>query len=183
MSTLRRAIVNHSRNIVQRNIILRQLRSSKSKAPRPSSNSITTREVEVEEKNPWIAQKDPAGSGLIYYWNTRTNETTALGAARPAHWIEVDDPAGSSLTYWWNPETNETTALGAVKPTQAITGSEINTVIRRPMPFGGIMHQQQQQQQAFQQQQPVSLGKSMSMYFTLGVGMTLGMVMVRMILG
>ena len=30
-------------------------------------------------KRVWLAEKDPQGSGLIYYWNTETKETTALG--------------------------------------------------------------------------------------------------------
>ena len=33
----------------------------------------------AKPKRVWLAEKDPQGSGLIYYWNTETKETTALG--------------------------------------------------------------------------------------------------------
>lgn len=34
--------------------------------------------------DPWEAVPDPAGSGKVYWWNTATDEVTAVGAPRPA---------------------------------------------------------------------------------------------------
>jgi hypothetical protein len=42
------------------------------------SNSITI-STTASTTNPWKAVVDPKGSGLVYYWNPQTNETTALG--------------------------------------------------------------------------------------------------------
>ena len=44
------------------------------------NNSITT-STTASITNPWKAVVDPKGSGLIYYWNPQTNETTALGSS------------------------------------------------------------------------------------------------------
>jgi hypothetical protein len=91
--------------------------------------------------NPWKPVKDKK-TGLMYYWNPETKETTAVGARKPEHWVELPDPSGkTSLTYWWNPETQETTALGVLKPTsnRVITlksGGNILTDPRPPMTFG-----------------------------------------------
>ena len=43
------------------------------------NNSITT-STTPSITNPWKAVVDPKGSGLVYYWNPQTNETTALGS-------------------------------------------------------------------------------------------------------
>lgn len=112
-------------------------------------------------KSAWVTQKDPKGTGLSYYWNTETNETTALGAPKPAEWLEVQTEGGQS--YFWNPETDETTALGAPKPPSVAQ-------VYSALPF---TRPQQQQ----------SLGGSMLTYLTLGFGMTIGMLAVRIALG
>lgn len=47
-----------------------------------NSSSITTSTTTTGDsrtKNPWEAVVDPKGSGLVYYWNPQTNETTTLG--------------------------------------------------------------------------------------------------------
>ncbi len=138
------------------------------------ANKLMLRDEKQSLKNPWNPVQDPKGSGLVYYWNKETNETTALGAPRPQHWVEVNDPNGSDKTYWWNPDTNQTTPLGASKP-----GANTSLV---NVPESS--NAQVQPYQAFQQmQQPMTLGKSMRMYFVLGFGMTLGMIAVRVLLG
>lgn len=124
----------------------------------------------TNSKNPWVAVKDPkAQTALVYYWNQQTGETTALGAPKPRHWVEVKDPNGSALTYFWDPETNEVTALGAPKPGSIQAGSNVHQSVVFPR---------------FQQQQvPTTFGGTMKLYFGLGVGMSIGMMLVRAILG
>jgi hypothetical protein len=113
--------------------------------------------------SPWKQQTDPNGTGLVYWWNPETNETTHLGSPRPNHWIEVQDPAGSSLTYWWDPETNQTTQLGAPRP--------------------HFLPVTQQAQQTFPPVQQVSFGKQMTHMVGMGFGMTMGMIAIRFLLG
>lgn len=112
--------------------------------------------------NPWKQQTDPKGSGLVYWWNPETNETTHLGSLRPQHWVEVQDPNGSSLTYWWNPETNETTPLGSPRPHYL---------------------QAFQSPQHLQPVQPTSFGGHMIQMMGVGFGVTMGFIVIRAILG
>lgn len=112
-------------------------------------------------QSPWVEQKDPKGSSLTYWWNTKTNETTALGAPKPIEWVEVRHESG--MTYWWDPESNRTTALGAPRPPsqlQAYTQPIFTPPISTP-----------------------SLGSSMLHYMTLGFGLSMGMILVRVLLG
>ena len=53
---------------------------------RSRMTGIVTREPPgpMTTSDPWVAVKDPNGSGQIYFWNQHTDETTALGAARPS---------------------------------------------------------------------------------------------------
>mmetsp|Transcript_21456 Transcript_21456/g.22182 ORF Transcript_21456/g.22182 Transcript_21456/m.22182 type:complete len:120 (+) Transcript_21456:65-424(+) len=37
--------------------------------------------------NPWKQQTDPNGSGLTYWWNPESNDTTSLGSPRP-HYLQ-----------------------------------------------------------------------------------------------
>lgn len=120
----------------------------------PAASSIT------RPQSPWVEQRDPQGSSLTYWWNTKTNETTALGAPKPIEWVEVRHESG--MTYWWDPESNQTTALGAPRPP-----SQLQTY--RPP--------------AFTTASSPSLGTSMLHYMTLGFGLSLGMVLVRVMLG
>ena len=87
----------------------------------------------------WVEVPDPKGTSQSYWWNKKTNETTALGATKPETWIEQRDPAGSSLTYWWNPETNITTALGELPPTVYSSPSSPIQFSSQPTTFGGLM--------------------------------------------
>lgn len=140
-----------------------------------SSNSLvdlTSKPVSLSTvKNPWVEQKDPNGSGLTYFWNTETNETTPLGSTKPKHWVEVKDPNGSELTYWWDPEAHETTALGAPKPSHlATTTTTSGAVYQRPF---GVQNNEP----------PQTLGGSMKTMFYWGIGMTFAFAAVRAVIG
>ena len=111
--------------------------------------------------------KDPKGSNLTYYWNTETNETTPLGAAKPRHWIQIYDN-NNNLSYWWDPESNETTALGAPKPIDTIHN------------IGNISSHSNYNNN---DNSKSSFGSMIVTYMTLGIGMTVGMTLVRVILG
>jgi hypothetical protein len=113
---------------------------------------VVPEELRKSMKTPWVEVKDSQKSGLVYYWNRETNETTALGAPKPQHWVELRDPNGSELTYWWNPETNQTTSLGVPKPNTIQINSQFN------------------QYQSISQ--PQSLGSRMKTYFALGIGVS-----------
>ena len=110
--------------------------------------------------SPWQAVKDPKGSSLVYYWNSTTNETTALGAPKPAVWLMQTDPKGSGQIYYWNPETQETTALGAPNPNYVSNGKQFQQI-----------------------SQPQTLGGSMITYLGLGLGLGLGVALVRIMIG
>ena len=110
---------------------------------------------------------------MTYYWNTETNQTTPLGARKPRHWIEVHDKNGTGLSYWWDPDSNETTALGASKPSDLERQISINNPINR---LGHISSQNNNNTAP-------SFGRTMVTYVTLGVGMTFGITLVRVLLG
>lgn len=180
------------------------LESRKTKRPKTAPKE--------QHPNPWVARKDPEGSGRIYYWNTETNETTALDAPRPSNWVPLKDPKHSGEVYWWNPETDETTPLGASKPANTddagnqitVYAAGVNSSLHSPsrnnsnnsidyqqqrsppthsgMPFGPNSRLQQYQQQ-HQHYQQQSLGGSMVTYFTWGVGLTFAMITVRAVFG
>ncbi|CAE7861663.1 unnamed protein product, partial [Symbiodinium necroappetens] len=82
-------------------------------AAKPVAASATKAPTPIADD--WQEVQDPSGNS--YWWNKRTNETTAVGAAKPGpdQWQQVKDPS-SGQSYWWNKETNQTTALGAPKP-------------------------------------------------------------------
>lgn len=143
------------------NIYKRTLNTSNKRQLVPLQNGLIP-----NTSNPWKQQTDPNGSGLIYWWNSETNETTHLGSPKPQHWIETQDPNGSNLTYWWNPETNQTTALGESRPHYL------------------QQYQQQQQSLPFQQQvQPVTFGRSLIHMVGLGFGVSFGIILIRVFLG
>ncbi|CAE7207337.1 unnamed protein product [Symbiodinium sp. CCMP2592] len=81
-------------------------------AAKPVAASATKAPAPIADD--WQEVQDASGS---YWWNKRTNETTAVGAAKPGPdpWQQVKDPS-SGQSYWWNKETNQTTAVGAPKP-------------------------------------------------------------------
>ena len=139
---------------------LRSLKSLKCKRNIGNSNSTTTALVERQEyapslpDHPWVEVK---GADGIYYWNKTTNETTAIGAARPDPWVKVITKQG---VYYHNLATNQTTSLGAPLPPR---------------------YEIQQYQQPFRQQQPMTLGRSIITFATLGFGMSIGIAMVNSI--
>ena len=97
----------------------------------------------------------------------------AVGAPRPIEWTQVFDKE-SGLSYWWDPDSNQTTALGAPKPDSHPIGSTSS-------PLGSLRPFQRLQQQSPPATQTFS--GAMIQYATLGFGMTLGMVLVRVLLG
>ncbi len=136
-----------------------------------NNKALALKDTKQKVISPWIQKPDPKGSQMTYFWNTETNETTALGSPKPNHWVEVQDPAGSELTYWWNVDNNRTTALGVPRPDiYDPTGLAVYNQQART-PFG------------YAHEQPQTLGQSMKMYFGLGVGMTVAFGLVRAILG
>lgn len=140
------------------------------------------------EKNPWVEQADPSGSGMTYYWNPKTDETTHLGSGKPQHWVEVSDPNGSSQTYWWCPDTEQTTPLGAPRPPLfpssqiSVSAHRVAHGTRAIRPFSSDSGVDAYRSQQSLQQQP-SFGKTMMVYATFGAGLTFAMVAVRAIFG
>ncbi len=122
------------KNSARNRFVQRAVFSSEKKShPSIQENQLASTAQSIE--NPWKEVKDKSSGGK-YYWNTRTNETTPIGAERPEHWIELDDPSGKSdLTYWWNPESKKTTSLGHQKP------GSISSIA--PAPQYGTLQQQQ----------------------------------------
>ena len=120
-----------------------------------------------DPKSPWQPTKDPNGGPGVYYWNTDTNETTSVGAPKPAHWVEVHND--NNISYWWNPETNSTTAVGAPKPhhSQIVAHTAGDT--------GGGLGAQQVGTSTF--------GGMMKTYVLLGVGVACGSMVVRAVFG
>jgi len=119
---------------------------------------------------------DPATGGR-YWHNIKTNETTHVGADEPDTWISVKDK-GTGLTYWHNPVTDETTPVGVPKPPMYRSsggGLAVSQSQGMPAPY--------QASTPFRQPPQESLGRSMVSYATLGFGFTMGMVMVRVLLG
>jgi hypothetical protein len=133
-----------------------RLYSNKLTVPHNTSTSLST----IKVANPWKEVKDPNGSNLTYWWNTETQQTTALGQPRPAHWVEVYDQ-DSKLSYWWNPETNQTTALGAINP-----NSSNNFILMQP-----------------HQQMPTSPGNYLLRLVALGFSLSFSMILVRVMFG
>jgi hypothetical protein len=141
--------------------------TTKPPAPSTSSKSLVLKDPASSLVNPWKEVKDNK-TALVYYWNPETNETTPVGSSKPRHWIEVKDPNGSELTYWWDPENNETTMLGVPKPSSSPFPAAYTAAAP---PFQNVVYQQQ------------SLGSAVKTYFFLGAGLTLGIVLVRSIIG
>lgn len=164
-------IFNASRNIR----IVRSLTIDSNHTPRTQATSSSLAVVDATI-SPWEEVKVPGG---IYYWNKVTNETTHVGAPRPKHWVEVPDPAGTNATYWWCPETNETTPLGAARPSSKAQhivpyATVQNSIDIQPRP--GFIHNRQQPAQE-------SLGRSMVSYFTIGIGLSMGIAFARVLFG
>lgn len=154
---LRLGYVYGNRYICMKSILI--LKSSLSSKISNLSTNIPSRSALT--KNPWIKLKDPDGSGLIYYWNPLTNETTWLGSPKPQHWIEVVDKE-SALSYWWNVDTDETTLLDSAKPS--------------PFPHLNMYAQLR----AEEEQQYMMVG-TMGAYFLIGISLSFGAVLVRQI--
>lgn len=56
-----------------------------SRAPKRSGRSAggSVAKRDTDNEDPWVAVKDPAGSGRIYWWNQSTNDVTPLDAPKP----------------------------------------------------------------------------------------------------
>ncbi|CAE8659497.1 unnamed protein product [Polarella glacialis] len=123
-------------------------------------------------KDQWSEVSDPS-TGQSYWWNQQTNETTAVGAAKPGpdFWEAVQDPS-SGGTYWWNKESNETTAVGAPKPS-AVAGGQQAGVPAQAAPAGGLMGGGM----------GGGLGASMASGMAMGVGMSVASRMVDGVMG
>ena len=90
------------------------------------------------QKSDWKSVIDKI-SGEIYWWNTKTGETTEVGAPRPifnigtiktkpiyqndnsvireetSDWKSIIDKSSGEI-YWWNVKTGETTEVGSPRP-------------------------------------------------------------------
>lgn len=102
-----------------------------------SSSKSLVPEIEDEEleEEDWLPATDEQ-SGLIYYYNQRTQLATAPGDALP-DWVPVDDPDGSDQIYWWNTKTDETTAVGEACPLIASATSPPLSIMRQGNAGGG----------------------------------------------
>eukprot|EP00466_Bigelowiella_natans_P009407 jgi/Bigna1/84467/fgenesh1_pg.140_\ len=91
--------------------------------PKGRSDAIVGSNLVAFRVSVWTEVKDE-NSGLTYWWNEETDETTEVGAAKPMTysisqdpWIEVKDPQTDQVViYYWNQITDETTAIGEPKP-------------------------------------------------------------------
>ena len=148
--------------IIRRKLLL-QLKSSKFRryfSNRSNKSNTTSALIQREDyaptsipEHPWSEVK--TADGQIYYWNKSTNETTPVGAAKPDPWVSIRTKQG---TYYHNLATNQTTALGSPLPPR----------------YGGIQEYQYQQLQP-----PVTLGRSIMTYATLGFGMSIGIALIN----
>ena len=102
--------MNTMRRLTGRRLGVRGVRS----VGPPASKLPAALEDMPKNRNPWKKIKDKE-TGLAYYWNQDTDETTSPGAARPRHWVQVRDKDTSGV-YYWCPETDETTAIGEPRP-------------------------------------------------------------------
>jgi len=127
----------------------------------PASKLPAALEDMPKNRNPWKKIKDKE-TGLAYYWNQDTDETTSPGAARPRHWVQVRDKDTSGV-YYWCPETDETTAIGEPRP------SYDDDLAR--------------QQSYLNAGPPQTFGGSMKSMFLWGFGMSLAFGAVRVMLG
>lgn len=102
-----------------------------------SSSKSLVPEIEDEEleEEDWLPAKDEQ-SGLIYFYNPRTQLATAPGDTLP-DWVPVDDPDGSDQIYWWNTKTDETTAVGEACPLLASATSPPLSIMRQGNAGGG----------------------------------------------
>ncbi len=77
-------------------IFLRQFsRATVSKGRRPLRQSSKGNAL-AADVDPWVEVKDQS-SGQVYFWNTKTNETTALGHPKPSSSSMTAPPPGDAL--------------------------------------------------------------------------------------
>ena len=128
--------------------------------------------------NPWQRVQDKS-SQQYYYWNSTTNETTAVGAPRPQFWVELKDPSGDTeATYWWNPETKQTTPLGSSCPQQAN-----NMIPPSSIQYGSTQVNGLGRQSGTDSQSAPSMGKQLVQTAVLGFVFTTVFVLIRSVIG
>mmetsp|Transcript_10462 Transcript_10462/g.10530 ORF Transcript_10462/g.10530 Transcript_10462/m.10530 type:complete len:152 (-) Transcript_10462:192-647(-) len=80
--------------------VYRGFARSTSKKPIQSSSIQSTGQIQPPppqaEEDPWIPVTDKA-SGQIYYWNTKTDETTAIGEPKPNMATPAPQQGGSMM--------------------------------------------------------------------------------------
>ena len=162
------------RKLAQSNAIVFLSTSKQTELVSRETSKLTTQDI----TNPWQRVQDKS-SQQYYYWNSTTNETTAVGAPRPQFWVELKDPSGDTeATYWWNPETKQTTPLGSPCPQQVN-----NMMPPSSIQFGSTQVNGLGRQSSTDSQSAPSMGKQLVQTAVLGFVFTTVFVLIRSVIG